>query len=122
MLSNIIYPTILRSYFKTGVETWRECDRLSALAVKRLSTPGYHPDGRNLYLQVSESGSKSWIFRYTVNGKERHMGLGSYPDVSLAHARADATEQRLIRKSGKDPLEVRRSQRLSDQRQPPVSD
>ena len=45
------------------------------------------------------------------------MGLGSYPDVTLAQARIDATTQRLLLKDGIDPLETRRSRQLSMQQQ-----
>lgn len=45
------------------------------------------------------------------------MGLGSYPDVTLAQARIDATTQRLLLKEGIDPLEARRSRQLSMQQQ-----
>ncbi|HTE36146.1 MAG TPA: Arm DNA-binding domain-containing protein [Reyranella sp.] len=37
---------------------------------------GYHPDGGGRYLQVTDSGSKSWFFRYSMTGKRREMGLG----------------------------------------------
>lgn len=95
----------------------RESDKLSALGVKKEKTPGYHADGRGLYLQVSASGSKSWILRYTLNKKSREMGLGSYPDVTLAQARTDATAHRLLLKDGIDPLTVRRSKQMSMQQQ-----
>ena len=42
----------------------------------RNKEPGYYLDGNGLYLQVSKTGSRSWIFRYTLNGKTREMGLG----------------------------------------------
>ena len=62
--------------------------RLSALSVKSLSEPGQHGDGDGLYLNIAQSGSKSWIQRIVVNEKRRDIGLGSYPAVTLAPARS----------------------------------
>lgn len=64
-------------------------------------------DGGGLYLQVRGLTSKSWIFRYRFDGREREMGLGSLNDVTLAEARDLALEARRLRNSGQDPLEVR---------------
>ena len=46
---------------------------------------GRHSDGGGLYLSVTPSGSRSWLFMWTRDrGKRREMGLGSYPTVSLS--------------------------------------
>src|SRR5690625_2486390 len=45
---------------------------------------------RGLYIQVRQSGAKSWLLRTVVNGRRRELGLGSYPEVSLASARERA--------------------------------
>ena len=65
----------------------RQLLRLSQKEVVNKTLPGYYPDGGGLYLQVSESGSKSWLFRFVLNGKERQMGLGPFHTVTLAEAR-----------------------------------
>jgi integrase len=44
-------------------------------------------DGDGLLLLIKESGTKSWVLRYWVNGKEKRAGLGKYPVVGLAKAR-----------------------------------
>jgi hypothetical protein len=62
-----------------------------------------------LYLQVSVTGSKSWIFRFTINGRQREMGIGAVHTVGLSEARLKAKEQRLLLADGKDPLEVRKA-------------
>lgn len=52
---------------------------LAAKTVAHLVKAGercFVPDGGGLYLQVGGAGAASWIFRYTVNGKQRWMGLG----------------------------------------------
>jgi integrase len=82
-------------------------NRLTALKIVREMTPGLHPDGGGLYLQVSSGGAKSWLFRYEMNGRERQMGLGSLQDVSLQKAREQAGQCRLQRHAGNDPIEAR---------------
>ena len=91
----------------------READRLTAAGVKTEKKAGYHPDGGGLYLQVSKSGSKSWIFRYTLAGKPCEMGLGSYNAFTLAEARARAKVQRKLLTDGINPLETKRSDLLA---------
>lgn len=88
----------------------RQVERLSAKAVQKKSKHGYYCDGAGLYLQVSLSLSKSWIFRYTRFGKTREMGLGSLQDFSLAEARERAGQFRKVLADGKDPIEVRNGQ------------
>ena len=66
----------------------RELNKLSTFAVSRAKEPGYFLDGAGLYLQVSSSGSKSWIFKFTLNGRPREMGLGPVHTIGLAEARA----------------------------------
>ena len=60
------------------------------LSVKEIehARPGNYIDGNGLYLQVSKAGSKSWIFRFQLNGKRREMGLGSLATVPPVKARA----------------------------------
>lgn len=70
-----------------------------------------YPDGGGLYLQVTESGAKSWIFRFMLNGRAREMGLGPLHAVSLSDARTKATECRRLRVDGFDPIEARKVER-----------
>jgi integrase len=44
-------------------------------------------DSDGLLLLVKESGAKSWVLRYRMDGKEKRSGLGNYPKVSLSKAR-----------------------------------
>jgi integrase len=89
----------------------RQLHRLKALDVERKKAPGYYADGGGLYLQVSPSQTKSWIFRYALNGRAREMGLGSYPETTLAEAREKAVEARAIKADGKDPIEAKRARK-----------
>ena len=87
-------------------------------------------DGGGLYLQVADSGARSWIFRYwsaerdpatsapvrdetgKVRGRSREMGLGSFNVVSLEQARELASENRKLRQQGVDPIEASRAAKL----------
>lgn len=92
----------------------REAKSLSALAVKRLPS-GVHSVGgvRGLHLQVRETGSRSWILRAVIGGKRREMGLGPYPEVSLADARAEAARVRALIRMGRDPITERKEARAA---------
>ena len=70
-----------------------------------------YPDGGGLYLQITESGAKSWSFRFMLNGRAREMGLGPLHAVPLADARAKAAECRKLRYEGIDPIEARKVER-----------
>lgn len=95
--------------------TVRQTAKLTALAVSKTKKPGYYGDGAGLWLQVSPSGSKSWIFRYTRNKRSREMGLGPLHTVSLSEARERARECRQLLLDGKDPLEQKRAGQLREQ-------
>jgi integrase len=84
-----------------------ELHKLKPLQVGREQSPGRYGDGGGLYLQVGGTGTKSWIFRYRMGSREREMGLGSYPSISLSRAREKAASCRQLREEGKDPIEVR---------------
>lgn len=92
-------------------------EKITALFVRHIKRPGRYCDGRNLYLQVRKSTrkvptdavTKSWVFRYVRFGKNTWMGLGPYPDVSLAEARELATRERKKLLQGIDPLMDKRS-------------
>jgi len=83
--------------------------KLNAAFVKH-AKPGRYGDGRGLYLQVKDTGARSWLLRYEHQKRERWMGLGSVEFVSLAQAREQAFEQRRKLKHEKiDPLDHRRA-------------
>ena len=87
--------------------------KLTAMAVKALKEPGYYNDGAGLYLRVTKTGTKSWIFRFRdrATGRVRDMGLGSIRDCSLAEARDAAGAARRIVRSGADPITERQRER-----------
>src|SRR4030081_3770536 len=87
----------------------RTLNRLSPLKVQKVRRKGLHADGGGLYLRVSESGTKGWIFRFGENGKLRDMGLGPVHTISLPRARELARECRELRLQGIDPITHRRA-------------
>ncbi len=87
---------------------------LSHLRVSRATKPGYYGDGGGLWVQVSPSGSQSWVFRFSIAKKQREMGLGAVRTVSLDEARAKARECRQALLKGRDPLEVRKATRMAE--------
>ncbi len=91
----------------------RKARELGPLAVSRLTQPGLHMVGgvAGLALQVLPSGGRSWILRATIGGRRREMGLGGYPDVTLARAREAARDARAAIKGGVDPIEAGRKAR-----------
>lgn len=84
---------------------------LTELKIKN-AKEGYFLDGDGLYLQVSKSGAKSWIYRYQLNGRRREMGLGSLADVSAKDARRRAAEARSMVLDKIDPVEHRKQQAI----------
>ncbi len=86
----------------------RGIERLSAITVKKLATvKGTYCDGGGLYLRVNPPAQCSWVFRYMLHGKARWMGLGAYPLVSLADARARASDARRLLLDKLDPIGAR---------------
>jgi len=80
------------------------------LSARKVATagPGRHGDGRGLLLVVRPSGARSWILRYQLGGRRRDLGLGPWPEVSLAEARDRAIAARRLVKAGRDPIAERR--------------
>ena len=60
---------------------------------------------RGLFLQLQPSGSKSWAFRFRIDGRSRKLGLGRYPEIDLGTARQRAREASIKVAAGLDPCE-----------------
>ena len=90
----------------------RSQNKLSPLMVKNIKQKGLYADGGSLYLQVGDTGNKSWIFRYRRGGKLRDMGLGAVHTVSLADARAKALDCRKLLITGVDPLGAKKTKQM----------
>ncbi|HYA42605.1 MAG TPA: Arm DNA-binding domain-containing protein [Syntrophobacteraceae bacterium] len=83
--------------------------KLSSAVVQKAKKPGYYGGGEGLWLQISKSGGKSWVLRFTLRGKAREMGLGPLRTISLAEARAKALQHRKAVAEGRDPIQERRA-------------
>lgn len=93
---------------------------LSALDVKRLQHSGTGGNAifavggvSGLLLQITPQGGRSWLLRASVGGKRREIGLGGFPDVTLAQARERARETKDQIRRGIDPVEERKAARAS---------
>jgi integrase len=87
--------------------------QLTERTVKSLREPGYYGDGSNLYLQISAYGTRSWVFRYKLNGKAHEMGLGSVNTFTLKQARERARAARQLLADGVDPIQAKRQKRAT---------
>jgi integrase len=86
---------------------------LTAVEVSRIKKPGRHAVGTvaGLLMVVKPSGTRSWVLRTKVGNKRRSIGLGGYPDVTLAMAHEKARNIKEIVESGLDPVEEKRKRR-----------
>jgi integrase len=90
----------------------KRAKELSAVEVKRLSKPGCHAVGgvAGLLLRISaKDNGRSWILRTVTNGVRRDIGLGPYPEVTLAMARDKARELKEQIRQGRDPVAEKRA-------------
>ena len=69
-------------------------------------------DSGGMYLQVSPAGSKRWFLKYRIAGAEKQLALGSYPAVSLTAARKARDAAKLQKSEGRDPVQVRKVEKL----------
>lgn len=91
----------------------KKARELAPIEVQRLTKPGLHAVGgvSGLYMQVLPSGARTWVLRAVVADKRRDMGLGGFPDVTLAMAREKAREAREKIAKGVDPIAERAATR-----------
>ena len=87
---------------------------LGALDVRRLGA-GIHAVGgvSGLHLQVSDKGGRSWLLRARVGAKRREIGLGPYPEISLALAREKAAAAKEAIRAGIDPVQEKKAARAA---------
>lgn len=80
----------------------------SCKAAKPREKVYYLNDGAGLRLRIRPDGSRTWLYRYRLGGKEKTSGLGTYPTVSLQVARAKALESREHVAKGDNPSIAKR--------------
>jgi hypothetical protein len=71
-----VYITIHRIFvgkFVGNIHMAHQIGKLSAVAVSKKKKPGLYGDGGGLSLQIAKGGSKSWIYRFMLNGKARSI-------------------------------------------------
>ena len=71
-------------------------------------------DEKGLYLLVTATGSKLWRLKYRIDGKEKKLALGSYPEIGLKDARAKRDAARKAAQSGSDPAIAKREARIAN--------
>lgn len=89
-------------------------DTVLRAAIKRAKPPAMLRVAEGLYLQLGETGAQSWLFRFQIRGRRRAMGLGSYPEKTLADARAKAAAARKLVDDGIDPIEHRQAEEAAE--------
>ena len=74
-------------------------------------------DGNGLYLRIKPNGAKLWIFNYIhpITKKRKNIGLGAFPDITLASAREKTRSMRQHVAEGIDPKTYRDNQQISAQ-------
>jgi integrase len=72
-------------------------------------------DGRGLYLQVTKAGGKLWRLKYRIDGKEKKLAMGAYPEISLQRARELREQYKADVAEGVDPAAERKSDRQTQQ-------
>ena len=86
----------------------RHPDKALSAAFVRSAPPGRYADGNGLYLFVQPTGTRSWVQRLVIRGRRRELGLGAATLVPLAKAREQALANRMLARSGGDPLSEKR--------------
>lgn len=64
---------------------------LTEFAIKAAKTKNKEytlKDGSGLFLNIHPNGSKYWLFRFSWNGKQSRLSLGTYPTVNIKKARS----------------------------------
>ncbi len=70
-------------------------------------------DGGGMFLLVQPNGGKWWRLKYRFGGKEKLLSFGTYPDVTLADARARRDAARKLLANGVDPGAVKQAQKAA---------
>ena len=79
-------------------------------------------DGSGLFFRVYPNNWRQWIFIFSWNKKQKSMGLGGYPTVSLAEAREQASKARAIVRNGLNPIIVRKNLFKENLRKPTLNE
>lgn len=70
-------------------------------------------DGGGLYLEISPAGGKLWRLKYRIDGKEKRLAIGTYPEISLLDARNHREAARKLLANDSDPADVKKAQKAA---------
>ncbi|MFC6635890.1 tyrosine-type recombinase/integrase [Sulfitobacter sediminilitoris] len=87
--------------------------KLSVAKLRQIAEPGRYGDGGCLYLVVAPGGTKQWVARLTIHGRQTDLGLGGISNVTLAEAREETARLRKIARNGGDPRTERSREKLT---------
>ena len=85
---------------------------LSAVAVRNLRSAGKYYDQHGLFLRIEPTGSRRWVQRLSMDGRQREMGLGSADLITLAEARSIALDNKKLVKQGGDPFATKKEKQV----------
>src|SRR5580765_1136747 len=94
--------------------------KLQAALKSPAPAAGRYADARNLYLKVSPTGAKSWVFMWQANGQQRELGLGSATgagstiSLTLVQARLAADKARATIAAGQNPIAIKVQTKIAD--------
>ena len=85
---------------------------LKANEINKIKQKGIYSDGDGLRLRVDKNNNKNWVFRYSMFGKSKDMGLGKFPIVTLSDARQKLVNAKKIIYEGKDPIKLKKEKQI----------
>ena len=85
---------------------------LKANEINKIKQKGIYSDGDGLRLRVDKNNNKNWVFRYSIFGKSKDMGLGKFPIVTLNDARQKLVNAKKIIYEGKDPIKLKKEKQI----------
>lgn len=65
-------------------------------------------DGAGMYLLVTPAGGRLWRLKYRIDGREKQLSIGAYPEIGLSDARKRRDEAKSMIAHGKDPSREKR--------------
>ena len=80
--------------------------------INKIKQKGIYSDGDGLRLRVDKNNNKNWVFRYSMFGKSKDMGLGKFPIVTLNDARQKLVNAKKIIYEGKDPIKLKKEKQI----------
>ncbi len=103
-----------------GLHMAKTLNKLSPLTIKSMAATAKKegkankaPDGGGLYFVAEPERSSWWRFDYRVDGKQKTLSLGLYPEITLPGARDRRAELRAQVANGIDPSQQRKAERIS---------